>query len=170
MPSGSCPAYATTQSGLSSTPPPGQQLRARPDFPVPADLQANAGPAACDTFKRATDARAAWLACSTAFCVVILDSIGVSNRLAISNPDTDTLHLSPRTIRNGFPAWCSCKLTGKEVSMVCRRLAQKSSHPTHSEIRKDLRTNQDRILARTGGSRRSVLYIHPPLSTGKGVH
>ncbi len=36
--------------------PPGQQLRA-------------AGPAARDAFKRATDARAAWLACSAAFCV-----------------------------------------------------------------------------------------------------
>jgi hypothetical protein len=34
--------------------PPGQQLRARPDFLVPADLQANAGPAARDAFKRAT--------------------------------------------------------------------------------------------------------------------
>ena len=75
--------------------PPGGQLRARPDFPAPADLQANAGPAACDAFKRAMDARAAWLACSTAFCVAILDSIGESNRLAISDPDTDTLHLSP---------------------------------------------------------------------------
>jgi hypothetical protein len=30
--------------------PPGQQLRARPDFPAPADLQANAGPAARDGY------------------------------------------------------------------------------------------------------------------------
>ncbi len=35
--------------------PAGQQLRARPDFPIPADLQANAGPAARDVFKRAMD-------------------------------------------------------------------------------------------------------------------
>ncbi len=97
MPSGSCSAYATTQSGLSSTSPPGQQLRARPDFPIPADLQGNAGSAARDAFKRATDARATWLACSAAFCVVILDSIGESNRLAISDPDTDTLHSVPAT-------------------------------------------------------------------------
>jgi hypothetical protein len=54
--------------------PPGQQLRARPDFPVPADLQSNAGPAARDAFKRATDARAAWLACSAAFCVAARSS------------------------------------------------------------------------------------------------
>ncbi len=44
--------------------PRGQQLRARPDFPAPVDLQANAGPAAHDAIKRATDAKAAWLACS----------------------------------------------------------------------------------------------------------
>ncbi len=55
--------------------PPGQQLRAHPDFPIPADLQANAGSAARDVFKRATDSRAAWLACSAAFAVAILDSI-----------------------------------------------------------------------------------------------
>jgi hypothetical protein len=30
--------------------PPRQQLRVRPDFPIPADLQANAGPAARDVF------------------------------------------------------------------------------------------------------------------------
>ncbi len=99
MPSGSCSAYATMQSGLSSTPP-GQQLRARPDFPIPVDLQAYASPAARDAFKRATDARADWLACSAAFCVAILDSIGKSNCLAISDPDTYTLHLSPRDIIN----------------------------------------------------------------------
>ena len=68
----------------------------RPDFPIPADLQANAGPAARDVFKRATDSRAAWLACSAAFAVAILDSIGDANRLALADPDTDTLHLSPR--------------------------------------------------------------------------
>jgi hypothetical protein len=33
--------------------PAGQQLRARPDFPIPTDLTANAGPAALDVFKRA---------------------------------------------------------------------------------------------------------------------
>ncbi len=84
--------------------PPGGQLRVRPDFPAPPDLQANAGPAARDVFKRATDARSAWLACSAAFCVAILDSIGESNRLAISDPDTDTLHLSPRDIINAMTA------------------------------------------------------------------
>ncbi len=84
--------------------PPGGQLRVRPDFPAPPDLQANAGPAARDAFKRATDARVAWLACSAAFCVAILDSIGESNRLAISDPDTDTLHLSPQDIINAMTA------------------------------------------------------------------
>jgi hypothetical protein len=97
--------------------PPGQQLRARPDFPVPTDLQANAGPAARDTFKRATDARAAWLACSAAFCVAILDSIGESNRLAISDPDTDTLHLFPRDIINAMTALHGA-LTGVEVDAL----------------------------------------------------
>ncbi len=48
----------------------------------------------CCPYKRATDARATWLACSAAFYVAILESIGKSNHLAISDPDTDTLHLS----------------------------------------------------------------------------
>ena len=73
--------------------PAGGRLRARPDFPVPAALAAGDGPALRDAFKRATAARAAWLAVSAAFCAAILDSIGESNRLAISDPDTDTLHL-----------------------------------------------------------------------------
>jgi hypothetical protein len=106
--------------------PPGQQLRARPDFPIPADLQANAGPAARDAFKRATDARAAWLACSTAFCVAILDSIGKSNRLAISDPDTNTLHLSPRDIINAMTALHGA-MTGVEVDALRLPLKKKLS-------------------------------------------
>jgi hypothetical protein len=38
------------------------------------------------------------LACSASFCAAILDSIGDANRLAIADPDTDTLHLSSRDI------------------------------------------------------------------------
>ena len=41
--------------------PPGGQLRDRPEFPVPAALQAGANPAARDVFKRDTDSRAVWL-------------------------------------------------------------------------------------------------------------
>ncbi len=92
----SCSAYATTRSGLSSTPPPpGGPLRARSDFPAPAALAAGDGPAVRDAIKRATDARSAWLAVSAAFCAAILDSIGESNRLAISDPDT-TPSICPR--------------------------------------------------------------------------
>ncbi len=61
-------------------------------------LGAGANPAARDVFKRATDSRAAWLACSASFCAAILDSIGDTNRLAIADPDTDTLHFDPRDI------------------------------------------------------------------------
>jgi hypothetical protein len=80
--------------------PPGGVLRDRPEFPAPAALGAGAGanPAAREVFKRATDSRAAWLACSSSFCAAILDSIGDANRLAIAGPDTDTLHLSPKDI------------------------------------------------------------------------
>ncbi len=91
-----------TVRAVLNTPPPGGQLRVRPDLLVPADLQANAGPAV--RFKRATDARSAWLAVSAAFCAAILHSIGESNRLAILDPDTDTLHLSPRGIINAMTA------------------------------------------------------------------
>jgi hypothetical protein len=60
------------------------------------------------------DARADfWLACSAAFCVAILDSIGESNRLAISDPKTDTLHLSLRDITNAMTVHEA--LTGVEV-------------------------------------------------------
>jgi hypothetical protein len=78
--------------------PSGGVLRDRPEFPAPAALGAGANPAARDVFKRATDSRAAWLACSASFCAAILDSIGDANRLAIADPDTDTLHLSLRDI------------------------------------------------------------------------
>jgi hypothetical protein len=105
--------------GCPQPPPPGQQLRARPDFPIPADLQANAGLSTRDAFKRATDARAAWFACSAAFCVAILDSIDESNRLAISDPDTDTLHLSPQNIINAMTALHGA-LTGVEVDDALR--------------------------------------------------
>jgi hypothetical protein len=77
---------------------PGGVLRDIPAFPAPAALGAGANPAARDVFKRATDSRAALLACSASFCAAILDSIGDANRLAIADPDTDTLHLSPRDI------------------------------------------------------------------------
>ncbi len=66
--------------------------------PCPAALDAGANPAARDVFKRATDSRAAWLACSASFCAAVIDSIGDANRLAIADPETDTLHLSPRDI------------------------------------------------------------------------
>jgi hypothetical protein len=122
----SCSAYATTRSGLSSTPPPGGQLRVRQDFPVPADLQANAGPAVRDAFKRAMDARSAWLAVSATFCAAILDSIGESNRLAISDPDTDTLHLSPRDIINAMTA-VHGTMTGAEVDALRLPLKKKLS-------------------------------------------
>ncbi len=78
--------------------PAGGVLRARPEIPAPADLGANANPAARDVFKRATDSRAAWLACSASFCAAILESIGEGNRLAISDAAIDTLRLSPRDI------------------------------------------------------------------------
>ena len=106
--------------------PPGGQLRDRPEFPAPPDLHAQAGPAARDAFKRATDARSAWLACSAAFCVAILESIGESNRLAISDPDTDTLHLSPRDIINAMTALHGA-LTGAEVDALRLPLKKKLS-------------------------------------------
>ena len=106
--------------------PPGGQLRDRPEFPAPPDLHAQAGPAARDAFKRATDARSAWLACSAAFCVAILDSIGESNRLAISDPETDTLHLSPRDIINAMTALHGA-LTGAEVDALRLPLKKKLS-------------------------------------------
>jgi hypothetical protein len=76
--------------------PLGGVLRDRPEFPAPAALGAGTNPAARDVFKRATDSRTAWLACSAPFCAAILDSIGDANCLAIADPETDTLHLSPR--------------------------------------------------------------------------
>ena len=75
--------------------PPGGVLRARPDFPAPADLAAGDGPAIRDAFKRATDARSAWLACSAAFCAAILDSIGEQIALLFRTP-TQTPSICPR--------------------------------------------------------------------------
>jgi hypothetical protein len=75
-------------------------LRDRPEFLAPAALGAGANPAARDVFERATDSRAAWLARSASFCAAILDSIGDANRLAIADPDTDTLHPSSLPARH----------------------------------------------------------------------
>jgi hypothetical protein len=109
-------------------------LRARPDFPAPADLAAGDGPAVRDVFKRATAARSAWLTVSAAFCAAILDSIGESNRLAISDPDTDTLHLSPRDIINAMTA-IHGTMTGAEVDALRlplkKKLAAIADLPTH---------------------------------------
>jgi hypothetical protein len=114
--------------------PPGGQLRDRPDFLVPADLQANAGPAVRDAFKSATDARSAWLAVSAAFCAAILDSIGESNRLAISDPDTDTLHLSPRDIINAMTAlhgtMTSAEVDARRLPLM-KKLSALADLPVH---------------------------------------
>jgi hypothetical protein len=97
MTSVSCPVCATTWSGLSSTTHQGgccgtdQISRSLLLLPPVLTLLR-------DAFKRATYSRADWLACSASFCGAILKSIGESNRLAISNPDTDTLHSSPLDI------------------------------------------------------------------------
>ncbi len=114
--------------------PPGCVLRARPDVPAPADLAAGDGPAVRDAFKCATAARAAWLAASAAFCAAILDSIGESNRLAISDSDTDTLHLSPREIINAMTALHGT-MTGAEVDALRlplkKKLAALADLPAH---------------------------------------
>ncbi len=94
------------------------------DTPAPADLVAGDGPAVRDAFKRATDARASWLAYSVAFCAAILDSIGESNRLVISDPDTDTFHLSPRDIINAMTALHGT-MTGAEVDTLRLPLKKK---------------------------------------------
>ena len=97
--------------------PPGGMLRDRPEFPAPAALGANANPAARDVFKRATDSRSAWLACSASFCAAILESIGDANRLAIADPNTDTLHLSPRDIIIAMTVLHG-EMTGAEVDAL----------------------------------------------------
>jgi hypothetical protein len=48
--------------------------------------------------------------------------IGESNRLAISDPDTDTLHLSPRDIINAMTALYGA-LTGVEVASTFKEKA-----------------------------------------------
>jgi hypothetical protein len=106
--------------------PPGGQLRVRPDFPETAALDVNAGSGARDAFKRATESRAAWLSCSTAFCVALLESIGESNRLALSDPDTDTSHLSPREIINAMTVLYGA-MTGADVDALRLPLRTKLS-------------------------------------------
>ncbi len=97
--------------------PAGGVLRDRSEFPAPAALGANANPAARDVFKRATYSRAAWLACSASFCAAILESIGDANRLAIADPVTDTLHLSPRDIIIAITVFHGT-MTGAEVDAL----------------------------------------------------
>ncbi len=99
MTSVSYSACATTHSGPSSTLPLGGFCGTdQSSLPLLPWGGADANPAARDVFKRATDSRAAWLACSASFCTAILESISDANRLAIADPNTDTLNLSPRDI------------------------------------------------------------------------
>ncbi len=107
--------------------PPGGQLRARPDFPDPVILAAGANSAARDAFKRATECRAALLACAAFFLLAILDSIvGEANRLAISDSPTDTLHLTPRGVIIAMTAFHGV-MTGAEVEALRQPLKKKLS-------------------------------------------
>jgi hypothetical protein len=103
-----------------NTPPGGA-----PEFPAPTALGAGVNPAARDVFKRAVDSRAAWLACSASFCAAILDSIGDANRhIAIADPDTDTLHLSPRDIIIAMTVLHG-EMTGAEIDALHLPLRKK---------------------------------------------
>jgi hypothetical protein len=106
--------------------PPGGPLRARPDFQEPAALAAGANPVARDAFKRATESRAALLACAASFLLAILDNIGEANRLAISHPLTDTLHLTPRGVIIAMTALHGV-MTGSEIDALRQPLKKKPS-------------------------------------------
>ncbi len=116
--------------------PPGGVLRVRlPDFQSPLPL----APAlvlliARDAFKLAMKSRAAWMACSASFCLAILDSIGEVNRLAISDPHTDTLRLSPRDIIIAM-TFLHGTMTGAEVDALRqplkKTLSAVSDLPSH---------------------------------------
>ncbi len=114
--------------------PAGGAMRVRPDFPEPAALAVGANPAARDAFKRATESRAALLACSAPFLLAILDSIGEANRLAISDPLTDTLHLTPRAVIVAMTALHGV-MTGAEVDTLRlplkKKLSAVSDLPSH---------------------------------------
>ena len=114
--------------------PAGGAMRVRPDFPEPAALAVGANPAARDAFKRATESRAALLACSASFLLAILDSIGEANRLAISDPLTDTLHLTPRAVIVAMTALHGV-MTGAEVDTLRlplkKKLSAVSDLPSH---------------------------------------
>jgi hypothetical protein len=109
-------------------------LRARPDFPEPAALAAGANPAARYALKRATDSRAALLVCSASFLLAILDSIGEANCLAISDPLTDTLHLTPRGVIVAMTALHGV-MTGVKVDalrlLLKKKLSAVSDLPSH---------------------------------------
>jgi hypothetical protein len=87
-----------------------------------------------DAFKRATESRALWLACSASFCVALLESIDASNCLSISDPLTDTLHLSPRDIINAVNVLHGT-MTDAEVDALRlplkKKLSSVSDRPAH---------------------------------------
>ncbi len=78
------------------------------------------------------------MACSASFCLVILDSIGEANRLAISDPLTDALHLSPRDIIIEMTVLHGT-MTGAEVDALRQPLKKKlsvvSDLPSHISFR-----------------------------------
>ncbi len=74
------------------------------------------------------------LAWSASFLLAILDSIGETNRLAISDPLTDTIHLTPRGIIVAMTALHGV-MTGAEVDALRlplkKQLSAVSDLPSH---------------------------------------
>ncbi len=74
------------------------------------------------------------MACSASFAVAILDSIGESNHLAIADPVTDTLNLTPRDIITAMTLLHGT-VTGAKVDLLRLPLKKKLSSladlPTH---------------------------------------
>ena len=75
-------------------------IRARPTFPTPPDLALNAGPAARDIHKHLLRSSMSYLSTLVTLTTALIESIGDSNRTAISHPIYETTLLTPTDIVN----------------------------------------------------------------------
>jgi hypothetical protein len=106
------------------------------------------------------------MACSASFCLAILDSIGDANHLAISDPHTNTLHLSPRDITIIAMTLLHGTMTGAEVDALRQPLKKKlstvSDLPSHIVAFRGVLVRLETALLRLMGS---VCSSPSPFST-----
>jgi hypothetical protein len=119
-------------------------IRARPTFPTPPDLALNAGPAARDIHKHQLRSSMTYLSTLVTLTTALIDSIGESNRVAISHPIYETTLLTPTDIVNQMTTMHS-NYTQLDIDVLREPLSVKLSNLT--EFRPHVATFRQALAA-----------------------